>query len=57
MENWEDKSTNDILMTIKQMEQDYNAIKDKIDTELDIMDYMDKEFLKARAILSKRQVI
>lgn len=54
MEDLENKLTNEILFEIKQMEADYEAIKLKMLQDYDKMMEIEKRFLKANEILSKR---
>lgn len=54
MNELENKSNNEILFEIKQMEADYEAIKLKINKELDKMDEIEKRFALANQILLKR---
>ena len=54
MEELRDKSNNELLFEIKQMEADYDAIKLKINKELDKMDEIEKRFALATKILHER---
>lgn len=54
MENLENKSNNDILFEIKQMEADYEALKIKILKDYDKLLELEKKFSKANNILLKR---
>lgn len=54
MDDLESKSNNEILFEIKQMEADYDAIKLKIDGELDKLEKLELRFAKANQILLKR---
>jgi hypothetical protein len=54
MEDLENKSNNDILFEIKQMEADYEALKIKILKDYDKLLEMEKKFSKANNILLKR---
>lgn len=54
MEELENKSNNDLLFEIKQMEADYEALKIKMLQDLDKMDEMDRRFDRINAILIKR---
>ncbi len=54
MENLENKSNNDILFEIKQMEADYEALKIKILKDYDKLIELEKKFSKANNILLKR---
>jgi len=54
MEDLENKSNNEILFEIKQMEADYEALKIKMLKDFDKMEEIEKRFNKANAILLKR---
>lgn len=54
MDDLENKSNNDILFEIKQMEADYEALKLKILNEYDKLTELEKRFQKANTILLKR---
>lgn len=54
MDELKDKSNNEILFEIKQMEADYDSIKLKINKELDKMDEIEKRFALATKILQER---
>lgn len=54
MEKLEDKSNNEILFDIKQMEADYEAIKIKMLNDYDKMLEIEKRFDQANKILVKR---
>lgn len=54
MNELEQKSNNEILFEIKQMEADYEAIKLKINKELDKMDEIEKRFALATKIIHDR---
>jgi uncharacterized protein Yka (UPF0111/DUF47 family) len=54
MEELENKSNNDILFEIKQMEADYDALKIKILKDYDKLIELEKRFQKANNILLKR---
>ncbi len=54
MDDLENKSNNDILFEIKQMEADYEALKLKILNEYDKLTELEKRFQKANSILLKR---
>lgn len=54
MEELENKSNNDLLFEIKQMEATYEALKIKMLQDLDKMDEMDKRFDRIQSILIKR---
>jgi hypothetical protein len=54
MEELEDKSNNEILFEIKQMEADYEAVKLKMLKDYDKMVDIEKRFQRANQILLKR---
>jgi hypothetical protein len=54
MDDLENKSNNDILFEIKQMEADYEAIKLKILKDYEKLIELEKKFQKANSILLKR---
>lgn len=54
MEDLENKSNNEILFEIKQMEADHEAIKVKMLQDYDKMVELEKRFDKANKILVKR---
>jgi hypothetical protein len=54
MEELENKSNNDILFEIKQMEADYEALKIKILKDYDKLLELEKKFSRANNILLKR---
>jgi hypothetical protein len=54
MEDLENKSNNEILFEIKQMEADYEALKIKMLKDLDKMEQIEKRFNKANSVLLKR---
>ncbi len=54
MDELENKSNNDLLFEIKQMEADYEALKIKMLQDLDKMDEMDRRFDRIQLILHKR---
>jgi hypothetical protein len=54
MDDLKDKSNNELLFEIKQMEADYDAIKLKINKELDKMDEIEKRFALATKIIHER---
>ena len=53
-QNLEDKSNNEILFEIKQMEADYEALKLKMLKDYDKLVEIEKRFQKANLILLKR---
>ena len=54
MDELENKSNNEILFEIKQMEADYEAVKLRINKELDKMDEIEKRFALATKIINER---
>lgn len=54
MEELENKSNNEILFEIKQMQADYDALKIKMLKDYDKMEELEKRFEKANKILLKR---
>ena len=54
MEELENKSNNEILFEIKQMEADYEAIKIKMLSDYDKMLEIEKRFDQANKLLVKR---
>lgn len=54
MDNLEDKSNNEILFEIKQMEADYDALKLKILKEFDSLVEIEKRYEKANQIILNR---
>ena len=54
MEDFENKSNNDILFDIKQMQADYDALKIKLLKDLDKLEEIERNFDRANKILLKR---
>ena len=54
MEDFENKSNNDILFDIKQMQADYDALKIKMLKDLDKLEEIERNFDRANKILLKR---
>lgn len=54
MNDLENKSNNEILFEIKQMEADYEAIKIKIGKDLDKLDELERRFDQANKLLVRR---
>jgi hypothetical protein len=52
--NWEDKSTNEILIEIKQMEFDYEALKTKMLKDFDALVLIEQKFKEAHDVINKR---
>lgn len=54
MEEFENKSNNEILFEIKQMQADYDALKIKMLKDYDKMEELERRFEKANKIILKR---
>lgn len=54
MEELENKSNNEILFDIKQMQADYDALKIKMLKDYDKMEELERRFEKANKIILKR---
>lgn len=54
MEKLEDKSNNEILFEIKQMEADYEAIKIRMVKDFDKLEELERKFDKANKLITKR---
>jgi hypothetical protein len=54
MEDLENKSNNEILFEIKQMEADYEALKLRMLKDYDKMEEIEKKFERANKIILKR---
>jgi len=54
MDDLENKSNNEILFEIKQMEADYEALKLKMLKDYDKMEEIEKKFERANKIILKR---
>jgi hypothetical protein len=54
MDDLENKSNNEILFEIKQMEADYEALKLKMLKDYDKMEEIEKRFERANKIILKR---
>jgi hypothetical protein len=54
MNNYENKPNNDILINIKQMQIDYEHLKQKILNDYDRLLEMEKEFAKANKVIMNR---
>jgi hypothetical protein len=54
MEDLENKSNNEILFEIKQMEADYEALKLKMLKDYEKMEEIEKKFERANKIILKR---
>jgi hypothetical protein len=55
MENkWEEKSTNEILIEIKQLELDYDALKSKIVSDFDKLMLLEEQYKQAHNVINNR---
>ena len=54
MSNWKDKTNNEILLAIKQMQADHEAIKIKMLKEYSILEAIESEFNEANNELHER---
>jgi hypothetical protein len=54
MEELENKSNNEILFEIKQMQADYDALKIKMLKDYDKMEELERKFERANKIILKR---
>lgn len=54
MDELENKSNNEILFEIKQMQADYDALKIKMLKDYDKMEELERRFEKANKIILKR---
>ena len=54
MNNYENKPNNEILINIKQMQIDYEHLKQKILNDYDRLLEMEKEFAKANKVIMSR---
>ena len=54
MNNLEDKTTNEVLFEIKQLEADYEAVKVKILNDYDKLIEIEKRFDQANKLITKR---
>jgi RNA-binding protein YhbY len=52
--NWEDKSNNQILTEIKQMQMEHEAIKLRILREVESMEAVEKAFAEANKVMKER---
>lgn len=52
--NWENKSNNEILLEIKQLQLDHEALKLKIVKEYDKLIEIENEFYEAQEIIKER---
>lgn len=55
-DNWEDKSNNEILLEIKQMQLDHEALKLKIVREYDKLIEIETKFNEAQKIIKERLI-
>jgi hypothetical protein len=54
MENFKNKTNNELLLDIKQMELDHEATKNMILKYYDILEAIEKRFEEAHTVLNKR---
>lgn len=54
--NWEDKTNNEILLEIKQMQLDYEALKLKIVREYDKLIELENKFDEAQKVVKERLI-
>lgn len=54
MKNWEEKTTNQILLDLKQLEAEHESIKMEMIKLLDKMESVEKDFLDGNNALNKR---
>jgi hypothetical protein len=54
MSKWENKSTDTIVLEMKEMQQEYEALKSTIGVCLDKMDKMEVDFQEGKRIISTR---
>lgn len=54
MSKYNDKTNNEILLDIKQMEVDYEVLKQRMLRDWDTMIQMEKDCLEANNIITKR---
>jgi hypothetical protein len=52
--DWEDKSNNEILLEIKQLQLDHEALKLKISKEFDKLVEIENNFYEANKIIKER---
>ena len=52
--NWDEKSSNEILIDIKQMEHEYEALKSKMLTDWDKLMEIEKNYKEAHLIITSR---
>jgi hypothetical protein len=52
--NWDDKSNNEILLEIKQMEYDYESLKQKMLHDFDALVEIETKYLEANKIIKER---
>ncbi len=52
--NWDEKSSNEILIDIKQMEHEYEALKAKMLTDWDKLVEIEKTYKEAHLIINSR---
>lgn len=52
--DWEDKTNNEILLEIKQLQLDHEALKTKISKEFDKLVEIENKFYEASKIIKER---
>lgn len=52
--NWDEKTNNDILLEIKQMQLDYEALKQKMLRDFDILVDIETKYNEAQKIIIER---
>jgi len=52
--NWDEKSSNEILIDIKQMEHEYEALKSKMLTDWDKLVEIEQNYKEAHLIINSR---
>lgn len=52
--NWDDKTNNDILLEIKQMEYDYESLKQKMLRDFDILVEIENKYNEAQKVIIER---
>lgn len=54
MKNWDERTTNQILLDLKQLEAEHESIKMKMMKLLDEMESVERDFLEGNKALNKR---
>jgi hypothetical protein len=52
--NWDDKSNNEILLEIKQMQFDYEGLKQKMLNDFDILVEIENKYNEAQKVIIER---